>query len=163
MAPPPPPPGYAAPPDYQSPPPGYAPQLAATHGLALPPGVTLSSPGKRFAGLLLSVVLMILLLGIGYLIWAIIVWTKSTTPAKQLLRMKVVNANTLLPASTGKMWMRQVVWSFVLGVGSSITFGILGLVDAFMVFGDKRQRLLDRMADTYVVDDPNDAWGRKAA
>jgi len=143
------------------PPQGYASQALAP-GLALPPGVELSSYGKRFGGLLLEIVLFFVTLGIGYIVWAIIVYTKSTTPAKQLLGMKVIDAKTMQPASTGKMWMRQVVWNIVLSIGSSITFGILSLVDALMIFaGDKRQRLLDRMAGTYIVDDRNDAWHLK--
>ena len=122
----------------------------------------MSSYGKRFGGLLLEIVLFFVTLGIGYIVWAIIVYTKSTTPAKQLLGMKVIDAKTMRPASTGKMWMRQVVWNIVLSIGSSITFGILSLVDALMIFaGDKRQRLLDRMADTYIVDDRHDAWHLK--
>jgi hypothetical protein len=130
------------------------------HGLPLPAGVTLSSPGKRFGGLLLSLLLMIITLFIGYLVWAIIAWSKSTTPAKQLLHMKVIDAKTMRPATTGKMWLRQFVFALVFWIVNSFTFGIFSLVDGFMIFGgDKRQRLLDRMVDTYVVDDPNNAWG----
>jgi uncharacterized RDD family membrane protein YckC len=142
---------------------GFPPQAVFVNpGISLPPGVQLSSLGKRFGAALLSVVLMIVTLFIGYLIWAIIAWSKSTTPAKQLLGMKVISAKSMRPATTGTMWMRQVVWALVVGVGSTVTFGILGLVDALLIFGgDKRQRLVDRMADTYVVDDPNDAWHLK--
>lgn len=138
---------------------GYA--AAYSSGPALPPGVALSTPGKRLGGMLLTVLLMVVTLGVGYLIWALIAWTKSTTPAKQVLGMKVVNASTLQPATTGEMWMRQFLWPIVLMVGNFVTLGILSLVDAFMVCSDKRQRILDRMATTYVVDDPHDAWRLK--
>lgn len=139
---------------------GHAVQTMPGGGLPLPAGVSLSSPAKRLGGLVLSLVLMIVTLFIGYLIWAIIAWSRSTTPAKQLLGMKVIDAKTLQPASTGKMWLRQFVFAFVFSIANSFTFGIFSLVDAFMIFaGDKRQRLLDRMVDTYVVDDPGDAWG----
>jgi uncharacterized RDD family membrane protein YckC len=123
--------------------------------------VKLSSAGRRFAGQLLTLVLVLVTLFVGYLIWAIIAWTRSTTPAKQVLRMKVVNAKTMQPATTGQMWMRQVVLALVLTFVSAMTFGIVGLVDALMVFSEKRQRLLDRLAETYVVDDPHDAWRLK--
>jgi uncharacterized RDD family membrane protein YckC len=118
--------------------------------LPVPPE-QLASPGRRFAGMLLTIVLMIVTLFIGYLVWAIIAWTKSRTPAKQVLGMQVINARTGAPATFGEMVMRQVVWSLVLGIASSITFGILGIVDAFFVFSGTRQRLLDRMANTLVV------------
>jgi hypothetical protein len=165
VPPPPPPPGaafgvaHAGAVTPAGPPPGSSP-VYSPHGLPLPAGVSLSSPGKRFGGLLLSLLLMIVTLLIGYLVWAVIAWSKSTTPAKQLLGMKVIDAKTMRPATTGKMWLRQFVFAFVFGIINSITFGIFGLVDGFMIFGgDKRQRLLDRMVDTYVVDDPNRAWG----
>lgn len=160
------PPGYASPSGYPAQSaylaqPAYPAQTGYAGGPALPAGVTLSSPGKRLGGMLLSLLLIFVTLGIGYLIWALIAWTKSTTPAKQVLGMKVVNANTLQPATTGEMWMRQFLWPLVLAVGNLITFGILTLVDAFMVCSDRRQRILDRMATTYVVDDPHDAWRLK--
>jgi uncharacterized RDD family membrane protein YckC len=101
--------------------------------------------------MLLSGVLVIVTLGIGYLVWAIIAWSHSTTPAKQLLGMQVVDARTGAPADFGQMVMRQFVWALVLGLGSSLTFGILVLVDACFVFSDTRQRLLDRVASTLVV------------
>jgi uncharacterized RDD family membrane protein YckC len=130
---------------------GYAvAQVSNTQVLPVPPEA-LASPGKRFGGFLLSFVLIIVTLGIGYLIWALIIWQRSTTPAKQILGMRIIDAKTGEPLTYGRMVMRQVVWALVLGVGSSITFGILGVVDAFFVFSGPRQRLLDKMSNTLVV------------
>lgn len=141
---------------YYTPPagtPGYAvPQWGQLNQPAIPvPPERLASPGRRLGGALLSALLVIVTLVIGYLIWAIVCWTKSTTPAKRLLGMQVVNARTGAPATFGEMVMRQVVWQIVLSIGSSVTFGILGIVDAFFTFSGTRQRLLDRMANTLVV------------
>ncbi|HEU5033989.1 MAG TPA: RDD family protein [Mycobacteriales bacterium] len=124
-----------------------------TQVLPVPPQA-LASPGLRLAGALLTVVLILVTLVIGYVVWAIVSWTKSTTPAKQLLRMQVIDSRTGQPLTFGGMLMRQVVWTLVLGIGSSITFGILGIVDAFFVFTASRQRLLDRMSNTLVVRTP---------
>jgi uncharacterized RDD family membrane protein YckC len=142
----PPPPPYGAPP-YGAPPTpayGYPPASGAASGAPL------ASPWRRLGGALLSLLLMIATLVIGYLVWAIIEWQHSRTPAKRLLNMTVVSTQTGQPATFGEMVMRQVVWYLVLWIGSSLCF-ILGLVDAFMVFSDNRQRLLDRMASTVVV------------
>ena len=121
--------------------------------LPVPPEA-LASPGKRFGGMLLTFVLMIVTLFIGYLIWALIVWKESTTPAKKILKMKIVDSRTGQPLDYGRMVMRQVVWNIVLSIGSGLTFYILGLVDAFMVFGGTRQRLLDKMSSTLVINVP---------
>lgn len=130
---------------------GYpVPQLQNVQMLPVHPS-TLATPARRFAGFLLSFVLTILTLVIGYLIWAIIAWTKSATPAKQLLGMRVIDSRSGAPATFGQMVMRQVVWTLVLGLASAVTGGILGIVDALFVFGGTRQRLLDRMAGTLVI------------
>jgi hypothetical protein len=56
----------------------------------LPSGVRLSSVGKRCAGYLLEAVLFVITLGLGWLIWSLVVWKDGKTPAKQLLGMKVL-------------------------------------------------------------------------
>lgn len=137
-------PGYGGPGGY-----GVAPSTGA-QVLPVPPH-KLASPGMRFGGLLLTIVLVVVTLFIGYLVWAVIAWSSGTTPAKQVLGMRVIDARSGAPATFGQMVMRQFVWTLVLGFGSSVTFGILGIVDAFFVFGDTRQRLLDKMAGTLVV------------
>jgi uncharacterized RDD family membrane protein YckC len=136
--------GYGQPPGYP------VAQYATTKVLPVPPQA-LASPGKRFGGFLLSIVLVVVTLVIGYLIWALIVWKDSATPAKQVLGMRIIDARTGQPMTYGGMVMRQVVWSLVLSIGSGITSGVLFVVDAFFVFSGTRQRLLDRMANTLVV------------
>ena len=118
------------------------------------PESTLASPARRLGEFLLGFVLLIVTLVIGYIIWSLIAWSHSSTPAKQVLGMKVVDSRTGLPATTGQMWMRQLVWTLVLRVGSAATGGILGVVDALFVFSANHQRILDRMANTLVVRAP---------
>ena len=67
----------------------------------------LSSLGKRFGGALLTSVLIMVTLGIGYLIWAAIAYGKGQTPAKQILKMYVIDTETGLPATWGKMFIRN--------------------------------------------------------
>ncbi len=46
---------------------------------------------------MLSLGLAVVTLIVGYVVWAIVAWRKSTSPAKHLLGMRVVDANTGLP------------------------------------------------------------------
>jgi uncharacterized RDD family membrane protein YckC len=153
---------FPEPPPPPPPPPGGGVPLVAPYRPAqntpLPPGVVVSSAGKRLGGYALEVVLVIFTLIIGWLIWSFIVWGKSTSPAKQLLKMKVVKKDTGLRASWGTMALRELVgkWLIVSIVIGSIC-GIAALVLDFMLLWDKdRQELWDKLAGTIVVDDPNE-------
>jgi uncharacterized RDD family membrane protein YckC len=113
----------------------------------------LSSLGKRLGGALLGAVLFVITLGIGYIIWALIAWSKGQTPAKQILKMYVIDIETGLPATWGKMFIRGFVLD---GVVNSITGGLFWLVSAIWIFTNpERQRLTDKMIKTIVVDAPN--------
>jgi uncharacterized RDD family membrane protein YckC len=55
------------------------------------------------------------------------------------------------------MFVREILVRFLL-IGcllSLFTFGIVGFVDALMVFGATRQTLHDKIAGTAVVNDPH--------
>jgi uncharacterized RDD family membrane protein YckC len=113
----------------------------------------LSSLGKRLGGSILTFVLIVVTLGIGYLIWAAIAYGKGQTPAKQILKMYVIDIETGLPATWGKMFIRGFV---IDGVINSITSGLFWLVSTIWIFTNpERQRLTDKMVKTIVVDAPN--------
>lgn len=87
-----------------------------------------------------------------YVIWAVIVWSRGQTPAKQLLGMYVIDVETGMPATWGKMFLRGFVIDQVLG---RITLGIFNLISAIWIFSNpENQRLTDKMVSTIVVDDP---------
>jgi uncharacterized RDD family membrane protein YckC len=52
-------------------------------------------------------------LGIGWLIWFAIVAPKAQTPAKQLLNVRIHDYSSGDLASTGQVWMREVVGKLV--------------------------------------------------
>lgn len=109
------------------------------------------SNGKRFGAYLLEIVLTIVTLVIGWLIWSIIIWREGLTPAKSLLNMRCVKADTGQPATRGTMALRELVGKWLIG---NITVGISTVVSAFMIlFGEKRQGIWDLMAGTVVVDE----------
>jgi hypothetical protein len=66
--------------------------------------------------------------------------------------MRCVRTGDGRSASWGTMALREWVGKGLLG---SITFGITTLVSCFMVLGDPRQTVWDRVASTVVVDDPD--------
>ncbi len=146
-------PGWGAQPaPYQQVPPGYFPVFNSQGQQVLVP---LATPGKRFGGYLLEVVLMVITLFIGWLIWLFFEWGNGRTPAKRLLNMKYVDADSGRVCDFGKSAVRDFVFRYlVAGLISAITLYIGFLVMAFMVFDrDKNyQAGWDRMAHTVVVD-----------
>ncbi len=153
MPPPPPPPpppggGYPVPSPVGSGPASSTP---------LPPGVIVSSVGKRLGGYLLDVVLAIVTLIIGWLIWSLIVWNKSQTPGKQLLRMKTVKKDTGERATYGTMVLREFVgkWLIVDAAIGSLCFLATIVLDFMLLWDQDRQQLWDKIANTIIVDDPD--------
>ena len=130
---------YAQPPvGYGIPPSGHLPNSPV-------PTSVLASLGARFGAFLLEIVLIFVTLGIGWFIWAMIMWTKGTTPAKKTLGLRVVDITTGRPCTWGHMFVRnlcQAVFNF-------IPFG--ALVDILSIFSANHLRFSDRWAKTAVV------------
>ncbi len=162
--PPPPPPGAAGnqpyPPapapmaGYASPAPAVPPGMYydPASGLTLPQGTTLAPVGRRIGAWFLSIVLAIVTLGIGYVIWGLIAWGKGTTPALQVLGMRVWRPAENRPASWGVMALREIIGRIVDGILSFVTELI-----SFILFVSNNQHksLHDMVAGTVVVYDPN--------
>jgi uncharacterized RDD family membrane protein YckC len=156
-----PPQGYAA-----APPPGYAEQAYASaghyfdgqSGLSLPNGTRLASPGRRVGGYFLDLLLLLVTLGIGYVIWSLVIWTKGQTPGKQVLKMRVYRTTVGKAATFGTMALRQIIGGFVDGLLGPITL----LLSAIMMFtGKEHMAIHDHIAGTVVLDDPNDVLAPK--
>lgn len=111
-----------------------------------------SSVGKRLVAYFLEALLIVVTFFVGWLIWSLVTWSKGQTPAKALLGMRCVNADTGRSAGWGKMAVRELLGKSLLG---GITFGITTLISCFMIFGSTRQCVWDRVASTIVVDDPD--------
>jgi uncharacterized RDD family membrane protein YckC len=143
------------------PPPPPAALSGSNASLQLPAAVKAASPWLRLGSYFLEGVLAIVTLGIGWLIWAAMIAGTGQTPAKRLMGIRVIGADTLMPVGFGKMfWVRGLVAGMVASFAVPFTLGIL----LFMPFWDKRnQNLWDKVSNTYVVTDPNDAWNTKPA
>lgn len=176
----PPPPGY---PQQGAPPPGYPPQgppgqsygyppaptapqamptgpggtvLDPASGLYLPPGTQLASVGRRIGAYFLAIPLFVVTLGIGYIIWGLVLWSRGTTPALRVLGMKCWLVNEGRVPTFWRMALRDFVGRIVDGVLSLIT----ELVSFIMfVTSGKRQSLHDVVGGTTVLHDPNKVLG----
>ena len=128
--------------------------------LTLPDGVQLASVGRRIGAFFLYFVLLVVTLGIGYVIWALISWGKGRTPVQQVLGLRCWTPANGRVAGWGTMALRNIV--------GYIAQGILSLVTAIVSFvlflsGKKHQSLPDLIGSTVVVYDPNkvlDTWQR---
>ena len=104
--------------------------------------------GVRFGALLLDSLLFVVTCGIGWLIWSIVLWQQSTSPAKKMLKLKIVDVNTGAPATMTQMLLREGLGKIVLG---TIT-GITGLISAVLILVvPSRQGVWDYIAKTTVV------------
>ena len=130
---------------------GYA-QTAAPY--------TLSTKGKRFGAMLLEAVLVIVTLVIGWLVWSIVLWKQGQSPAKSILKMRVIKLDENRAANTGEMAMRELVGKWLLSIIPFwyIINGVVLLMD-----NENYQCLWDKIAGgTTVIEDPDARWAPPA-
>jgi uncharacterized RDD family membrane protein YckC len=122
----------------------------------------LASPGKRLGAYLLDVgipafaaimvfgvaavsgsvgIFMILLL--VYMVWALALFSRGTTPGKNLLGMRVIDEQGQ-PATFGKMFIREWIGKFISGL-------VFGLGYLWILLDRDRQGWHDKLVSTYVV------------
>ncbi|MCP3974711.1 MAG: RDD family protein [bacterium] len=132
-----------------------APVASGQRG-GFPPQTSLASPWMRLGSWLLELVLMTFTLMIGWLIWATFTAGTGQTPAKKLLDLRVIRGDTMRPSTLGHMfWLRGILAGLVTGIALPVTLYILAL----MPFWDRNnQNLWDKVSNSYVVNDPTDAW-----
>ena len=80
----------------------------------------------------LDTALMLVTLWIGWVIWSLIVWGEGQTPAKKILKIRVLSAQNNKPATWGHMAVRQLLIPLTLFIASLtfnlISFGIIGTI-----------------------------------
>jgi uncharacterized RDD family membrane protein YckC len=121
-------------------------------GLVLPQGVELASVGRRIGAYFLAIPLSIVTLGIGYMVWGLIVWSRGQTPALQVLGMRCWRPETGRVAGWWWMALREIIGRLVESILSFITLLISFVM---MVAGRERKSLHDHIAGTVVLHDPN--------
>jgi len=78
----------------------------------------------RLGAIVLDATLMIITLGIGWLIWSLIVWGEGQTPAKKILKLRTINFTNGRPATWGHMGIREGLIPITVSVASTITGGV---------------------------------------
>jgi uncharacterized RDD family membrane protein YckC len=164
--------GYAQQPGYAPPPQGYVPPSPGAYvavpsamaaipsgmyldqesGLALPNGTALATSGRRIGAFFLAIPLCIITLGIGYLIWGLIVWGNGQTPALQVLGMRCWRPEDGRVATFWWMALREVVGRLIDGILWVIT-ELVSFI--FMLSRPDRRTLHDLIAGTVVLHDPD--------
>ncbi len=121
-------------------------------GLMLPQGVELASSGRRVGAWFLAIPLAIVTLGIGYVIWGLIVWANGQTPALQVLGMRCWRPEDGRVPGFWWMALREVVGRIAEGILSFITL-LISLI--LMLTRPDRRSLHDLIAGTVVLYDPS--------
>lgn len=120
-------------------------------GVVLPAGVELASAGRRVAAWFVAIPLAIVTLGIGYLVWGLVVWGRGQTPALQVLGMRCWRPESGRVAGWWEMALREVIGGLVDNLLNWVT--LLTSVVLMLVSRD-RKCLHDLVAGTVVVRDP---------
>jgi uncharacterized RDD family membrane protein YckC len=127
--------------------------------------LNLASFQHRLGALFLDAALALVTLGIGWIIWSLIVWGEGQTPAKKILRIRVYAAETRRRATWGHMAIRELLIYLSLGIAAGlldlITFGILGtlgliawyVLEIVFYFTKDKRTLRDLLVKTLVVNE----------
>ena len=125
--------------------------LDPSSGLLLPSGTQLASSARRIGAYFLSIPLVIITLGIGYMIWGAIVWGRGQTPALQVLGMRCWRPETGRVAGWWWMALREIIGRLVEGIFSFVTL----LLSFILMLATREHRCLhDMVAGTVVLYDP---------
>lgn len=139
----------------------------------------IASPQHRLGGRAVDVAMYVVTLGIGWVIWSLVVWGQGQTPGKQIVKLRVYDKRTRNPVKWGHMAIRELLVplavslamiplifvssvvqnttiSYIALVVSYLSFFIWQLVDAIWIFkGEKRNRLVDLICKTDVLNETN--------
>lgn len=78
----------------------------------------------RLGGYALDIGLALVTLGIGWVIWSLVAWRNGQTPAKQILKMRVVAEE----GRTNATWKHMAIRQFLIPLTFAIPAWILSLV-----------------------------------
>lgn len=111
-----------------------------------------TSHNRRFASFVLEAAIFVIARSIHPFlffivnIWEVVCWSRSKTIGKQLMGMRVIDAETHGEVGWWRMLVREVAGKFI----SAIVF-LLGF--AWILFDDKHQGWHDKIIGSQVVDD----------
>jgi uncharacterized RDD family membrane protein YckC len=111
----------------------------------------------RFGAIVLDATLMVITLGIGWLIWSLIVWGEGQTPAKKILKLRTINFTNGRPATWGHMGIREALIPISVSIASAVTGGIASIawivVEIVFYFTKGQRTFRDYWVKTAVVNE----------
>lgn len=118
----------------------------------------LATPLHRFGSALLESVLAFVTLGIGWFVWWLFLLGKGLTPARQILGLRIIDAKTRVPVSSGQVVVRGflvyfLAFSLLSWALNIFTFGvgfIFTIVSTLLILRESRQTLWDQVTGTTV-------------
>ena len=113
----------------------------------------------RFLAYIAESLLFVLTLGIGWLIWYVIMAQQGLSPARQLFKLRIASSETLEIVTPGYAFIRGFGVYFLLfnaaaALLGSITFGlgfVFTIFSAILIFRENRQTLWDQLTKTIVI------------
>ena len=93
----------------------------------------------------LELVLFGLCFGVGWLLWWVVLWDHATTPAKAVLKLRIVDVRSGAEASSGRIAAHELLAKLLLPL--VLVTGAVALVD------DDRRGLWEHLTGTAVVRD----------
>jgi len=103
--------------------------------------------------LLLSVVLAFL----PWIIWSLVVWSKGQTPGKQIVKIRVHNAETGAVASWGHMAVREFLVILTVSIASGVTYSLALIawvvIEIVFYFTKNSRTLRDLWVKTAVINE----------
>jgi uncharacterized RDD family membrane protein YckC len=120
-------------------------------------GFRYASFQHRLGAYALDAVLAVVTLGIGWLIWSLIVWSEGQTPAKKILKIRVRHFETGAVATWGHMAVRELLVPVTVMIASSLTSGIAAVawivIEIVFYFTKNCRTLRDLWVKTAVINE----------
>lgn len=118
-----------------------------------------ASFGRRLEALVLTPLLLIVTLGVGWLVWSILEWRNGRTPSYRLLGLRVVRRTDGEPIGLGRSLARSGLCCTLLVIPTIVIGGIVGV--CFAMGASPPDRLLsqpraapwDQLTATKVLDE----------
>jgi uncharacterized RDD family membrane protein YckC len=111
----------------------------------------------RLGAYALDATLVVLTLGIGWLIWSMIVWSEGQTPAKKILKIRVRHFETGNIATWGHMAVRELLIPLTVLIASNLTAGIAAIawitIEIVFYFTKNSRTLRDLWVKTAVINE----------
>jgi hypothetical protein len=122
-----------------------------------------ASFGRRLEALGLTLLLLIVTLGIGWLVWSVLEWRNGRTPSYRLLGLRVIRRDDGRPIGLARSLVRSGICCTLLVVPTVVIGGVVAI--SFAIGASPPDGLLrqpraapwDRLTATTVIDERADA------